>query len=90
MIAKTFGMIAIMNQDDLKKQVAQAAKEEVLQRMPKGQYLGIGTGSTANWFIDRHTCHRHQFQIERQAFHDQTQKLCRCSNQGHEPFADLF
>jgi ribose 5-phosphate isomerase A len=61
MIAKTFGMIAIMNQDDLKKQVAQAAKEEVLQRMPKGQYLGIGTGSTANWFIDLLAPHRDHF-----------------------------
>ena len=54
-------MIAIMNQDDLKKQVAQAAKEEVLKRMPKGQYLGIGTGSTANWFIDLLAPHRDHF-----------------------------
>jgi len=50
-----------MNQDDLKKQVAQAAKEEVLKRMPKGQYLGIGTGSTANWFIDLLAPHRDHF-----------------------------
>lgn len=54
-------MIANMNQDDLKKQVAQAAKDEVLKRMPKGQYLGIGTGSTANWFIDLLAPHRDHF-----------------------------
>lgn len=50
-----------MNQDDLKKRVAQAAKDEVIQRMPKGQYLGIGTGSTANWFIDLLAPHRDHF-----------------------------
>ncbi|NCX46799.1 MAG: ribose 5-phosphate isomerase A, partial [Burkholderiaceae bacterium] len=50
-----------MSQDDLKKRVAQAAKEYVIQKMPKGQYLGIGTGSTANWFIDLLAPHRDHF-----------------------------
>lgn len=50
-----------MNQNDLKKQVAQAAINEVLKRMPKGQYLGIGTGSTADWFIDLLAPHREHF-----------------------------
>ena len=40
-----------MNQDQLKLLVGQAACEEVL-RLPRGQILGIGTGSTANCFID--------------------------------------
>ncbi len=50
-----------MNQDDLKKRVAQAAKDYVIDAMPKGQYLGIGTGSTANWFIDLLAPHRDHF-----------------------------
>ena len=50
-----------MNQDDLKKRVAQAAKDYVIQTMPKGQYLGVGTGSTANWFIDLLAPHRDHF-----------------------------
>lgn len=50
-----------MSQDDLKKRVAQAAMEEVIRRMPKGQFLGIGTGSTANWFIDLLAPHRDHF-----------------------------
>ena len=41
-----------MTQDELKQSVAQAACKEVLERMPAGQLLGVGTGSTANWFID--------------------------------------
>ena len=50
-----------MSQDDLKKRVAQAAMEEVIRRMPKGQFLGIGTGSTANWFIDLLAPYRDHF-----------------------------
>jgi len=37
-----------MNQDDMKKAVAKAALEYV----PVGEIIGIGTGSTANHFID--------------------------------------
>ena len=40
-----------MNQDQLKQLVAQAACNEVL-KIPAGQILGIGTGSTVNFFID--------------------------------------
>ena len=40
-----------MNQDQLKQMVGEAAKDEVL-KLPAGQILGIGTGSTANCFID--------------------------------------
>lgn len=42
---------AHMDQDQLKRMVAEAARDEVL-KLPAGQLLGIGTGSTANWFID--------------------------------------
>jgi ribose 5-phosphate isomerase A len=37
-----------MNQDQLKKQAALRA----LQFVPKGEVLGVGTGSTVNFFID--------------------------------------
>ena len=37
-----------MNQDDMKKAVARAAMEYV----PVGEIIGVGTGSTANHFID--------------------------------------
>jgi ribose 5-phosphate isomerase A len=41
----------IMNQDQLKQLVGEAARDEVL-KLPAGQILGVGTGSTANCFID--------------------------------------
>jgi ribose 5-phosphate isomerase A len=40
-----------MNQDQLKQLVGEAARDEVL-KLPAGQILGVGTGSTANCFID--------------------------------------
>jgi len=40
-----------MNQDQLKQMVGEAARDEVL-KLPAGQILGVGTGSTANCFID--------------------------------------
>jgi ribose 5-phosphate isomerase A len=39
---------ARMNQDELKRQAALRA----LQFVPKGEILGVGTGSTVNFFID--------------------------------------
>ncbi|MBL0075539.1 MAG: ribose-5-phosphate isomerase RpiA [Rhodocyclaceae bacterium] len=41
-----------MTQDELKKSVAQAACEYVTKYLPQGAILGVGTGSTANFFID--------------------------------------
>ena len=49
-----------MDQDQLKRLVAEAARDEVL-RLPHGQLLGIGTGSTANWFIDLLAPHKNHF-----------------------------
>ena len=40
-----------MNQDQLKQMVGEAARDEVL-KLKAGQILGVGTGSTANCFID--------------------------------------
>lgn len=41
-----------MNQNELKQAVARAAKDYVAQHLPDGALLGVGTGSTANCFID--------------------------------------
>jgi ribose 5-phosphate isomerase A len=40
-------------QDELKQAVARAARDYVADRLPVGRtILGVGTGSTANFFID--------------------------------------
>lgn len=50
----------MMNQDQLKQMVGEAARDEVL-KLPAGQVLGIGTGSTANCFIDALAPHKDYF-----------------------------
>jgi len=50
-----------MNQDEKKKAVAQAALEYSLDWLPKGSIIGIGTGSTANLFIDLLAAHKDYF-----------------------------
>jgi ribose 5-phosphate isomerase A len=49
-----------MNQDQLKQMVGEAARDEVL-KLPAGQILGVGTGSTANCFIDALAAHKEHF-----------------------------
>jgi ribose 5-phosphate isomerase A len=49
-----------MNQDQLKQMVGEAARDEVL-KLQAGQVLGVGTGSTANCFIDALAPHRDHF-----------------------------
>jgi ribose 5-phosphate isomerase A len=41
-----------MTQDELKQAVAKAAADYVLENAPSGAVIGVGTGSTANLFID--------------------------------------
>ncbi|WP_179404238.1 ribose-5-phosphate isomerase RpiA [Burkholderia guangdongensis] len=41
-----------MTQDELKRLVGQAAADYVIQHVPEGSVIGVGTGSTANCFID--------------------------------------
>ncbi|HWU85055.1 MAG TPA: ribose-5-phosphate isomerase RpiA [Rhodocyclaceae bacterium] len=41
-----------MTQDELKQAVAQAAADYVAAHAPAGAIIGVGTGSTANFFID--------------------------------------
>lgn len=42
-----------MTQDELKQAVARAARDYVAEHLPLGAILGVGTGSTANYFIDQ-------------------------------------
>jgi len=41
-----------MTQDELKQAVARVARDYVAANLPAGGILGVGTGSTANFFID--------------------------------------
>ncbi|CAA0079945.1 Ribose-5-phosphate isomerase A [BD1-7 clade bacterium] len=50
-----------MNQDQLKQQVAQAAVDYVVPKLHKDAIVGIGTGSTANCFIDALAKHKDDF-----------------------------
>ena len=50
-----------MNQDELKALVAQAAADYVKQEVPEGAVLGVGTGSTANLFIDAVAAFKERF-----------------------------
>lgn len=50
-----------MNQNQLKQAVAQAALDWVLPHLNDASILGIGTGSTANFFIDLLAAHKHRF-----------------------------
>ncbi len=50
-----------MTQDELKAAVAQAAIEYVLTEVPQGALIGVGTGSTANYFIDALAAHKDRY-----------------------------
>lgn len=50
-----------MKQDDLKHAVAEAALALVLPRLQPDSILGIGTGSTTNFFIDLLAAHKQRF-----------------------------
>ena len=50
-----------MTQDELKQAVAQAAADHVLRSAPAGSIIGVGTGSTANFFIDALAAHKARY-----------------------------
>jgi ribose 5-phosphate isomerase A len=50
-----------MTQDELKKAAAQAALDYVLSKIDNDSVIGIGTGSTANFFIDLLAEHKGKF-----------------------------
>ena len=51
-----------MTQDELKQAVAQAAADYVANNAPEGSIIGVGTGSTANFFIDALAPLKHRYQ----------------------------
>lgn len=50
-----------MTQDQLKQAVAQAAADYVAAQAPAGSIIGVGTGSTANFFIDALAAHKDRY-----------------------------
>lgn len=50
-----------MNQDDLKKMVADAAIQVIEEKLTSDSIVGVGTGSTANFFIDALKQIKHKF-----------------------------
>ena len=50
-----------MNQDQLKQAVAQAAVDFILPQLDAKSVVGVGTGSTANCFIDALAQHKAEF-----------------------------
>jgi ribose 5-phosphate isomerase A len=50
-----------MTQDELKQQVGQAAADYVNANVPEGAVIGVGTGSTANCFIDALAAHKARY-----------------------------
>jgi len=50
-----------MDQDTLKRSAAQAAIDIIESSLAKDSVVGVGTGSTANFFIDLLAGHKHKF-----------------------------
>jgi len=50
-----------MTQDELKQLVGQAAADYVRANVPEGAVIGVGTGSTANCFIDALAAHKTRY-----------------------------
>ncbi|MDX1450908.1 MAG: ribose-5-phosphate isomerase RpiA [Oleiphilaceae bacterium] len=50
-----------MNQDQLKQRVAQAAADYIQPKLDNDSIVGVGTGSTANFFIDALAAFKHLF-----------------------------
>jgi len=52
---------ATMTQDELKQAVGEAAVQLILPKLEEDSIVGVGTGSTANCFIDALAKHKHLF-----------------------------
>ena len=50
-----------MNQEALKQQVGQAAADYIDHHLTNQSVVGVGTGSTANYFIDALALIKHKF-----------------------------
>lgn len=68
----------MQTQDDLKRAVAHAAVKYSLTRLKETSILGVGTGSTADFFIDALAAHRHQFAAAVSSSRRSTDRLQAC------------
>lgn len=55
------GITGFMTQDELKQAVGQAAVDYIQPKLELSSVVGVGTGSTANCFIDQLALIKHQF-----------------------------
>lgn len=65
----------MLTQDDLKRNVAQAAAEYALTRLQPDSVLGVGTGSTVDFFIDAIAVHRDRFRAAVSSSERSTQRM---------------
>ena len=64
-----------MNQDAMKKAVARAAFEHVRARLQHDSVIGVGTGSTANFFIDELAALKDEIQATVASSEDSARRL---------------
>jgi ribose 5-phosphate isomerase A len=64
-----------MNQDAMKKAVARAAFEHVRARLQHDSVIGVGTGSTANFFIDELAALKYEIQATVASSEDSARRL---------------
>ncbi len=65
----------MLTQDDLKRNVAQAAAEYALTCLQPDSVLGVGTGSTVDFFIDAIAVHRDRFRAAVSSSERSTQRM---------------
>src|SRR5690554_5756951 len=65
----------MLTQDDLKRNVADAAVEHALSCMQADSVLGVGTGSTVDCFIDAIAPHRERFRAAVSSSERSTQRM---------------
>lgn len=56
-----YSSASLSSQDQLKQQVAQVAANYVRANLPEGAVIGVGTGSTVNFFIDQIAQDKHRW-----------------------------
>lgn len=64
-----------MNQDELKQNVAKAAIEYIKPKLESDTIIGIGTGSTANFFIDQLASLKYDFEAAVSSSEASTERL---------------
>ncbi|MFT7559613.1 MAG: ribose 5-phosphate isomerase A [Flavobacteriales bacterium] len=68
-------MSKTLSQDALKEQVAKAAIDYIVPQLHESDVLGIGTGSTANFFIDLLAEHKTRFKAAVASSEDSAERL---------------